>query len=214
MKLAFPATEEQPSNQSPVDFEALRAVNPDVVGWIRIPDTQIDYPILQAADDNEKYLHTDFEGNESVYGAIYLDCESESDFSGWNHPIYGHHMKDGSMFRDVVRFREPEYFQEHPYFEIYTPERTISLKVVSCYETGADGIVQETEFESQASYDIWLKEQLEPCAYAKLPEVSVQSVFTLVTCSYGKEEARTLLFAVEVDEEGNVIPADGVRKSS
>lgn len=191
---------------SPIDFEALRAINPDVVGWIRIPDTKIDYPIVYDPEDNARYLNVDFEGRESVYGAIYLDADSEPDFSGWNNPIYGHHMKDGSMFKDVVKFKEPEYFKEHQYFEIYTPERTIHLKAVSCYYSGSDGIVRKTRFKSQESFDAWLKERLEPCKYAEIPEESVSSVFMLVTCSYEMNDARTLLFAVEVDEEGNVIP--------
>lgn len=193
-----PATEAP--YQSPIDFEALWEVNPDVVGWIRIPDTRIDYPILYSGD-NETYLHTDMNGNESVYGAIYLDCDSETDFSGWNHPIYGHHMKDGSMFKDVVKFKDEKFFKEHQYFEIYTPERTIHLKAVSCYYTGADGIVRKTRFESQEEFDQWLKKRLEPCKYAEIPEEPVQSVFTLVTCSYEMTNARTLLFAVEVPEE-------------
>lgn len=199
--------ETEPPYVSPIDFETLQAENPDVVGWIRIPDTRIDYPILYDAESNEKYLHTDFDGNESVYGAIYLDCDSEPDFSGWNNPIYGHHMKDGSMFKDVVKFKDPEYFKEHQYFDVYTPERTIHLKAVSCYYTGSDGIVRKTKFKSQESYDAWLKERLEPCSYAEMPEVSVGSVFTLVTCSYEMKDARTLLYAVEVDENGEVIPA-------
>ncbi|MDO5408433.1 MAG: class B sortase [Eubacteriales bacterium] len=199
--------ETEPPYVSPIDFETLQAENPDVVGWIRIPDTRIDYPILYDAESNEKYLHTDFDGNESVYGAIYLDCDSEPDFSGWNNPIYGHHMKDGSMFKDVVKFKDPEYFKAHQYFEVYTPERTIHLKAVSCYYTGSDGIVRKTKFKSQESYDAWLKERLEPCSYAEMPEVSVGSVFTLVTCSYEMKDARTLLYAVEVDENGEVIPA-------
>lgn len=200
--------ETEPPYVSPIDFEALREINPDVVGWIRIPDTKIDYPIVYDPEDNAKYLHTDFEGNESVYGAIYLDADSQPDFSGLNNPIYGHHMKDGSMFKDVVKFKEQEYFKEHQYFEIYTPERTIHLKAVSCYYSGSDGIVRKTRFKSQESFDAWLKERLEPCEYAEMPEVSVGSVFTLVTCSYEKNDARTLLFAVEVDEDGNVIPTN------
>lgn len=199
----------EPTYVSPIDFETLREVNPDVVGWLRIPDTKIDYPILHT-DDNEKYLHTDINGNESVYGAIYLDCDSEPDFSGWNNPIYGHHMKDGSMFKDVVKFKEPGYFKEHQYFEIYTPERTIHLKAVSCYYTGSDGIVRKTKFKSQESFNAWLKERLEPCSYAEIPELSVGSVFTLVTCSYERNDARMLLFAVEVDEDGEVIPTNTV----
>ena len=80
---------------SPIDFEALAEVNPDVVGWIRIPDTNVDYPIVQT-DDNDKYLHTSFEGEESVSGAVYLDFESDSDMMGFNNILYGHNMKNAS----------------------------------------------------------------------------------------------------------------------
>jgi sortase B len=169
---------------SPIDFEALWEINPDVVGWITIPDTQINYPILYDPEDNQKYLHTDMDGKESVYGSIYLDSDSDPDFRGYNHPIYGHHMKDGSMFKDVVRFKDETFFRQHQYFEIYTPDRTIHLKAVSCYYTDSNGIVRKTAFRSQGS------------------------VFVLVTCSYETNDARTLLFAVEVDEDGNVIPAE------
>ncbi len=199
--------ETKPPYVSPIDFETLRTENPDVVGWITIPDTRIDYPILHT-DNNDTYLHTDFNGNESVYGAIYLDCDSEPDFSGWNNPIYGHHMRDGSMFKDVVKFKEEDFFKEHPYFEIYTPERTIHLKAVSCYYSNSDGIVRKTQFDSQESFDEWMMERLEPCGYAEIPEVPVDSMFVLVTCSYEMNDARTLLFAVEADEEGNVVPSE------
>lgn len=189
---------------SPIDFEALQAENPDTVGWIRIPDTRIDYPIVQAAD-NEKYLHTDFEGKDSVYGTVYLDCDSRPDFSGWNNPVYGHHMKDGSMFKDVVKFKEEAYFKDHQYFEIYTPERTIHLKAVACYYSDSNGIVRKTRFATRESFDKWLDERLSPCGFAEKPEVPVDSMFVLVTCSYELNDARTLLYAVEVDEDGNVV---------
>lgn len=189
---------------SPIDFEALQAENPDTVGWIRIPDTRIDYPIVQAAD-NEKYLHTDFEGKDSIYGTVYLDCDSRPDFSGWNNPVYGHHMKDGSMFKDVVKFKEEEFFKDHQYFEIYTPERTIHLKAVACYYADSNGIVRKTRFASRESFDKWLDERLAPCSFAEIPEVPVDSMFVLVTCSYELNDARTLLYAVEVDEDGKVV---------
>ncbi|MDD3252737.1 MAG: class B sortase [Lachnospiraceae bacterium] len=198
--------EESEPYHSPIDFESLRQQNPDTVGWIRIPDTRVDYPIVQTADNN-KYLHTDFEGKESVYGAVYLDFESKVDFSGWNNPLYGHNMKDGSMFKDVVKFKDKEFFENHRYLEIYTPERTIHLKTVACYYSDASGIVRQTRFKSQESFDAWVEERLSPCSFAEMPEASVGSMFVLVTCSYEMNDARTLLYAVEVDENGEMIPA-------
>lgn len=193
---------------SPIDFAPLLETNPDTIGWIRVPDTKIDYPIVQSPD-NQYYLHKDFEGNDSVYGTIYLDADSKSDFSGWNNPIYGHHMKDGSMFKDVVKFKDQEFFENHRYFEIYTPERTIHLKTLGCYYSDSSGIVRKTSFKSQASFDKWVGERLAPCSFAEVPEQSFDSMFVLVTCSYEKNDARTLLFAAEVDEDGNFLPATG-----
>ena len=173
-----------------------------------MPDTKIDYPIVQSPD-NQYYLHKDFEGNDSVYGAIYLDADSKSDFSGWNNPIYGHHMKDGSMFKDVVKFKDQDFFENHRYFEIYTPERTIHLKTLGCYYSDSNGIVRKTSFKSQASFDKWVSERLAPCSFAEAPTQLFDSMFVLITCSYEKNDARTLLFAAEVDEDGNFLPATG-----
>lgn len=196
---------------SPIDFAALWEKNPDTVGWIRIPDTVIDYPIVYDPEDNEHYLHVDFDGNESVYGAIYLDSDSEPDFSGWNNPIYGHHMKNGSMFKGISYFKEQDYFRAHQFFEIYTPERTIHLKAVACYYSSADGIVRQTMFDSQRDFDKWVEDRLSPCSFRETLPYPVDSMFVLVTCSYEMENARTLLFAVEVDENGNQVPADPER---
>lgn len=193
---------------SPIDFAPLLATNPDTIGWIRVPDTKIDYPIVQSPD-NQYYLHKDFEGKDSVYGTIYLDADSKSDFSGWNNPIYGHHMKDGSMFKDVVKFKNQDFFESHRYFEIYTPERTIHLKTLGCYYSDSNGIVRKTTFKSQSSFDKWVSERLAPCSFAEVPEQPFDSMFVLVTCSYEQNDARTLLFAAEVDEDGNFLPATG-----
>ena len=209
-----PETEEETEAEteapyvSPIDFAPLLATNPDTIGWIRVPDTKIDYPIVQSPD-NQYYLHTDFEGKDSVYGTIYLDADSKPDFSGWNNPIYGHHMKDGSMFKDVVKFKDQDFFENHRYFEIYTPERTIHLKTLGCYYSDSNGIVRKTSFKSQASFDKWVSERLAPCSFAEVPEQPFDSMFVLVTCSYEKNDARTLLFAAEVDEDGNFLPATG-----
>lgn len=203
-----PQPETEPETEaayvSPIDFEALAKVNPDVIGWIRIPDTNVDYPIVQT-DDNDKYLHTSFEGEESVSGAVYLDFESDSDMMGFNNILYGHNMKNGSMFKDIVNYKDQSYFDEHQYFEIYTPERTIRLKAISCYYAKAEPIVRKTRFKTRESYEAFIKEMIKPCPWYETPEFPIDSLYTLVTCSYEVNDARTLLFAVEVDENGEMV---------
>lgn len=193
--------------QSPIDFEELRLTNEDVIGWIRIPDTNIDYPIVQTSN-NEYYLDHDLYKEISKYGAIYLDYESEVNFIGYNNVLYGHNMKNGSMFRDVVKYKEEDFFKSHQYFEIYTPERTIYLKAVSCYYDEAKTVYRKMEFADDNAFDLFVHEILSPCTYAEIPEGPVDSLFVLITCSYEVTDARTFLFAVEVDEERQVILAE------
>lgn len=192
---------------SPINFPELKEENPDTIGWIRVPDTNIDYPVVQGTD-NDFYLNHDFYGKESIGGAIYLDFESQGDFVGRNNILYGHNMKNGSMFKDVVRYKDEEYFKEHQYFSIYTPDREIKLKAVACYYGEAQPIVRKTRFKSQESFDAFVHEMIKPCSYAEDVTYPARTLYTLVTCSYEINDARTFLFAVEVDEDGNEIPPD------
>lgn len=185
--------------QSPIDFEKLSEINPDVVGWIRIPDTNIDYPIVQGRD-NDVYLHKSFEGEESSAGSIFLDFESQKNMRGYNNIIYGHNMKNGFMFRDINQYKDEEFFKEHQYFEIYTPKETIHLKAVSCYYIKNTPEVRRTRFRSKDAFETFVQKMLEPCEYAEIPEGTVKGLYTLVTCSYEVDDGRTVLFAVEIED--------------
>lgn len=203
----------EPPYVSPIDFESLKKENPDTIGWIRIPDTRVDYPIVQREGDNDYYLKRDFHGQPNEAGAIYLDFESEKDFVGRNNVLYGHHMKEGSMysmFRDVANYKNQEFFKDHQYFSIYTPDREIRLKAVACYYGNADKYVsvRRTVFITQEQFDTWLQAILSPCSYREEVLYPARNVYCLVTCSYEVENARTFLFAVEVDEEGNELGLD------
>lgn len=200
------APEEKPY-ESPIDFAALSGINSDIVGWITIPDTQIDYPIVQC-EDNDKYLKTGFEGEKNKAGAIFLDFESDSDFMGRNSVIYGHNMKNGTMFKDIVKYKDKDYFDAHRTILLYTPERTIRLKVLSAYYDVAKPIARMTKFKSQERFDQFVKEMITPCAFAELPDRQIPRIYSLITCSYEINDARTFLFAAEVDEQGNIITVD------
>lgn len=185
---------------SPVNFEELSKVNPEIVGWLTIPGTKVDYPIVQTTD-NETYLHKSFDGQDSKAGTIFLDSDSSSDFTGRNNIIYGHHMRDGSMFKDVVKFKEKDYFDAHRDAYIYTPDRTIHLRLISAYYGDADPQKRRTQFDTQEAFDEYVQEVVSPCRYAQLPEAPVDTIYTLITCSYEFDNARTFLYGVEVQEE-------------
>ena len=132
-------TDGSDGKQTVVDFRALKKINPDIVAWIRIPDTSIDYPVVQGNDDSYYLTHT-FKKAEHVAGAIFLDSDNNADFSDDKNIIYGHNMKDGSMFRGLRNFLDDEFLKEHHILYLYLPDEGVWIFViVKCEYTPADG---------------------------------------------------------------------------
>lgn len=106
----------------PIDFQALKKINPDIYAWIDIDDTNIHYPIVQSSTDDSYYLEHTIEGVEGYPGSIYTENVNTKDFSDFNTLIYGHNMKDGSMFNHLHKFSDAEFFASHEKIIIYTEE--------------------------------------------------------------------------------------------
>ena len=121
-----------------IDFASLKSVNEDVIGWIYVealPD--INYPIVQG-EDNDTYLHMTYEGNYNFAGTIFMDYENKDDFSDCNTLVYGHNMKNGSMFAQLKNFsKNDETYKKSKYFWIFTPEKNYRYEIISAYTTGA-----------------------------------------------------------------------------
>ena len=117
-----------------VDFDKLKSVNEDVVGWIYVdalPD--ISYPIVKGKD-NQTYLHQTYEKNYNFAGTIFVDYENSGDFSDCNTLVYGHNMKNGSMFGHLKKFREDDkLYKQDKYFWILTPERNYRYEIIKGY---------------------------------------------------------------------------------
>lgn len=190
--------ETEPPYESPIDFAALREMNPDIVAWLTIPGTAIDYPVVQA-DDNETYLKTDFEGNFSSAGAIYLDCDSDSDLQGKHSILYGHHMRNGSMFADIVKFKDEEFFRENREIILYLPEQELHLKTIAALYGDASGEKRRTVFDGEEHFQQYVDEMTKNCSFRQLP-ASAAHLYSFVTCSYEFNNARTILYAVEEQE--------------
>lgn len=115
---AEPEEEKEPLD-IPVDFEALQAENPDIYAWITIPGTNVDYPILQREGDNGYYLNHSVDGAGSIAGAIFTEDYNSKDFTDPNTIIYGHNMKNGSMFRTLHNYSDREFFDNNRDITIY-----------------------------------------------------------------------------------------------
>ena len=184
--------------QTVIDFDALKKINPDVVSWITIPGTNIDYPLLQGKDNNQ-YLHKDMEGRDSAAGAIFLDHGDKADLSSRHNIIYGHHMKNGTMFKDIVKYKDQQYFDEHQDIILYTPDREIHLKALAAVVANPDAIRRKIDFQSQKEFTSYIEEMSKGAkAFAAVPKgVTIRRLYSFVTCSYEFQNARTILYAYE-----------------
>ena len=115
-----------------VDFAGLLQVSEDVVGWVYIDGTNINYPIVQG-EDNRYYVSALMDGTENKAGSIFMDYMNNADFSDMHTILYGHNMKNGTMFHDIVYYQEQEFFEQHPVGLIMTPEKNYYFDVVSAY---------------------------------------------------------------------------------
>lgn len=121
----------KPDYQPPeVDFQELNSMNPDVIGWLDVEALDISYPIVQG-QDNEYYLHRTFLKQENFAGSIFVDCSNASDFSDPNTIIYGHNMKNGSMFGTLKQLCEKDKYQDSRYLWICTPEGKYRYEIFS-----------------------------------------------------------------------------------
>lgn len=204
-----PQEETEEAYVSPIDFEELWAINEDVVGWLTIPGTVIDYPILHDPESNDTYLYTDIEGNRTAAGSIYLDCDNEGDFSDLHNVLYGHHMKNGTMFKDIMKFREQDFMEEHQEAYIYLPDREIRMRPFACLYTTSDGIRRMTKFDDEETFQTYVAEMTKGSTAYIEPEQEVERMFSFVTCSYEFDDARTIMYAYEVPDDGEDLVEDG-----
>ncbi len=165
-----------------VDLEAVKKQNSDTVGWIILPDSKINYPIVKSKDNTE-YLTTTFEGQTANSGAIFLDMYCENDFSNQNAIVYGHNMKNGSMFRALNNLTNKEYFWRHHIFLIDTGSGFEEYEIISCYETTEEDLTSwHIGFESQEAYAEWLKTVVSRCNYECADYDVEKNTITLSTC--------------------------------
>ena len=194
-----------PSENEPSAIALLRAQYPDVVGWITIPGTQIDYPFVQA-EDNDKYLRADINGDYLYAGSIFMDALSAPDFSLFNTIIYGHNMKNGSMFGTLPIFRDEETFNRLTEGTVFLADAEYQFEIFACLLTNHDDSIvytslQNTAVEKQALLD-YLKESASQ--YREIGVSTDDHILTLSTCSYEFSDARTVVVGrlVKVDAAG------------
>ena len=149
-----PDNQEEPEESLPeIDFDGLRAVNEDIVAWIQIPGIGVDYPVVQGKN-NEHYLHYTFEGKANKAGSIFLDYRNRADFTDSKVILYGHNMKDGSMFSNLKKFGDARFQKEHKTAYLYLPEKTLYLEVAECKRVSIRNAVYDLDIRESARNNI------------------------------------------------------------
>lgn len=176
-----------------VDFKALQKVNEDVVGWIYCEGTDINYPVLQGTD-NIFYLSHTYDKKSARAGSIFVEALNTSDFEDSNTIIYGHHMKNGSMFATLEKWQEQEYYEEHPVFWLLTPEQTYRILLFSGYTTTADSDTYIIFQGGGPEFEDYLRASCQNSDFEADVEWDVNKKFVVLsTCSYVFEDARYVL---------------------
>lgn len=184
-----------------VDFAALSEINPDIVGWIYIEDTEISYPVVQGSD-NQYYLKHLFSGEYNSSGCIFLDSRVAADFSDRHSILYGHHMKNGTMFSGLDKYKSQEYYDTHPMGLLMTPGGNYEVEFFAGYVASVADAAWDVGFGSDEEFEAWLDMARErSCFESDIPVAVTDRILTLSTCSYEFNNARFVLLGVLQKEE-------------
>ena len=194
--------EEEKKIDIPVDFDSLQKENPDIYAWITIPDTVIDYPIVQSSEDNAYYLNHSAEKTDSVSGAIYSENYNKKNFDDPITLLYGHNMKDGSMFASLEKYQDKQYGLDHSQFTLYLENevRKYNLMAVLHFELTPENINQYYKIpESRVEFENYVDFLEEKSLYCGGYSATWgDQLLTLSTCDNKTENGRILVVAKEL----------------
>lgn len=190
------ATEDEDDTFWPeVDFEALQVINPDIVAWLYIEGTEINYPVVQGSD-NAYYLKHLFDGTYNSSGCLFLDSRNTNDFTDAHSIIYGHHMKNGKMFAVLDGYKNQIFYDEHPVALLLTPNGNFTLEFFAGYVANVEEDAWQLGFTLQGFED-WLAASAErSCFESSITPAVTDKVVTLSTCSYEFNNARFVLVGI------------------
>lgn len=187
-------------------YKALYEENRDIAGWLSIEGTVIDYPVMQCEDD-EYYLHHDFYGNEDKYGCLYVRSKADVHTPGTNFIIYGHNMKDGSMFGDLDLYRDKEFYLEHSMISFDTLYEQRNYEIVAVFLSQVYNSDEEVfkyyqfyQADTQEEFDYFYENIKELSMYDTGVTAEFGDTFlTLSTCAYHVEDGRLVVVGKRIE---------------
>ncbi len=184
-----------------VDFEKLAGINSDCIGWISACSNRIDYPIVKSKD-NVEYLTKTVTGAENKSGAIFADKDCTDPFNQFQTLVFGHNMKNGSMFHYLVNYRDKDYYDNHRLVYVRTEHQLLTYEVFAAYrEAASDSCIYDSVLnpDDRAAF---LKKVKEKSLYNTNVQLSTSDrILTLVTCEYTQDDFRMFVHAKLISVE-------------
>lgn len=195
-------TEEEEKDEIPIDFAELKKVNDEIYAWVQVPDTNIDYPILQSETDDAFYLNHAFDKKYDVFGAVFTEKINKKDFTDFNTVVYGHNIKDGSFFQNLHKFEEEEFFNSHDTFTIYTETEKKTYKIFAAVEYSNKHILYNYDNQNPEEQKAFLQSLKESRSMKNhyRDDVTVDEnskIVTLSTCIRGEPKKRYIVVGVK-----------------
>lgn len=185
-----------------LDWAKLESMNRDFIGWLYLPDTTIQYPIVSSEDD-EHYLAYTFDGTKNSCGSIFMDKSNKTDFTSDNTVLHGHNMKNGTMFGSLRKFEKKEYWEEHPYIWIIRENIAMKYEIFAVCITEAASDVYTLEFDEEKNFQDYIADRInDDAVFATGVNVTTNDrILTLSTCTSDTETGRRVVQAKLVDEK-------------
>lgn len=184
-----------------VDFDSLKAVSPEICAWLYADWISVDYPVMHT-DNNEYYLDHLYNGTVNSSGSLFADCRNTGLFSDGNTVIYGHHMKNGTMFGSLAAYRDQSFYDAHPVLYLYTPQGNWRIELFSGTAEDGNREFVRFDFEDEADFEAYAASLRARSVFRSsvTPEPGDRLV-SLCTCSYERDNARFQLV-------GRLVPAE------
>lgn len=190
-----PETEAKEDAATGMNLSPLQEVNPDVAGWIEIPDV-LSYPLLQGGD-NAHYLAHAWNGEENAAGAVFLDYRADACLGDFNTLIYGHRMRNGTMFGSLKHYKDADFWRENPSVYLANEDGTWRYDIYAAYETGLTAVTYQREFSGPEDKQDFIRYGLERSVIDTGVTPTVEdTIITLSTCSGGDRNTRWVVQAV------------------
>lgn len=183
-------------DESAQSMAALQKLNPDVCGWLTVPDTGIDYPVVHDPD-NYTYINHNVYGEYALQGSIFMDFRSSSSFSDFYTLLYGHHMEGGHMFGDLDLFMDKEFFDAHSTARLILPGGKIcTLDIVALIQNKTDDRMCFNPQNANAAPEDFVRHVAETATYLREDKLGTDGRYlAMSTCASGSDDARTIVLA-------------------